>query len=96
MKICDNGDLLLLNGWNYHTNKIGVSQAFVKNKNSSSDYANYMTFLRLTFFDSFDNPKQWKPKSLQSYDYNNKRWVVGRAQNIYGEWHAVLLVPLTE
>ena len=45
---------------------------------------------------SFNNLGQWKPKSLQSYGYSNKRWVVGRAQNIQGEWHAVLLVPVNE
>lgn len=42
---------------------------------------------------SFEAQKGWKPFS-GVYDFNNNRWVVGVAENIYRERHGVLLVPV--
>lgn len=43
-----------------------------------------------------DSPKEWKPNSFAGADFNNKRWIVGTAANIYGERHSVLLIPVTK
>ncbi len=49
------------------------------------------------FNNSFEHTEQWKPRSFSgAYTLNNKRWLVGIVQNIYGERHGVLLVPVLE
>ncbi|MFI5343613.1 MAG: hypothetical protein ACHQUC_05260 [Chlamydiales bacterium] len=42
--------------------------------------------------------KQTKPwrDFCRAYDMNNNNWIVGTADNIYGEIHAVLLVPIVK
>ena len=49
------------------------------------------------FGESFDYPKLWKPNAFYgANDFNNRGWVVGKAENMYGEEHGVLLVPVSE
>lgn len=37
--------------------------------------------------------KPWKLETFQAYSFSNHRWIAGVAQNMYGEQHAVVLVP---
>lgn len=97
VEVHDNGDLLLFNKHNYTLNKKISDCAYFKKKNTKSDYGNFNTYEHVYFATSFDNPREWKRGSFEgAHDFNNKRWVVGIAENVYDERHGVLLVPIAE
>ena len=93
----DNGDVFDFPQHAYEPSIKIAECVWVKNNNkpfTTENYYDYMGF-NYSFVENLD--KHWKPGGFEgARDYNNKRWVVGVAQNIYGERHAVLLVPLTE
>lgn len=63
--------------------------------NNSKEYSFGGSFYDYIYFQfALNSPWPWKPNSFTGACYNNKRWVVGQAQNIYGERHAALLIPI--
>lgn len=74
--------------------KMPADIVFIKKTILEND-CNPESYEYVYFANSFDNPKQWKPNSFAgANDFNGNRWVVGEAENIFGEHHAVLLVPI--
>lgn len=97
VELHDNGDVFLFNFHNYFLKKKIADVAYFKKRYIENNYGNFNTYDHVHFATSFNNSQNWKPDSFEgAYDFNNKRWVVGVAENVYGEKHAVLLVPIVE
>ena len=92
-KLNDNGDVFLFHNHNYNLDKeIADITYFKKNESNYEDFRHYE---HVYFGNSYDNLQPWKPGSFEgACDFNNKRWVVGIAENRYGERHGVLLIPI--
>ena len=93
IKINDKGDI-----FTYHENSREASQYAYFNMSGDFNAEDYLrSYKGAGFYNSFEHPEQWKPRSFSgAYAFNNKRWLVGIVQNIYGERHGVLLVPVLE
>lgn len=85
--VTDNEDIYILQYG--PSNNLG----FLKNNDSREYCFNNNFYDYVDYQKSFGSPAQWKPNSFIATGFNNNRKVVGTAINIYGEWHAVLLVP---
>jgi len=95
--INDNSNMFLQYSGNTGDIKRISDIGFFKKNNTECDLWNYDSHEYVYLSTSFENPRQWKPGSFEgAYDFNNHLWVVGVAENIYGERHAVLLVPVIE
>lgn len=93
-EINDNGDIFDFPQHAYELTKKIADCVWVKKSNASENYYDYVGF-NYSFVQNLDS--NWKPGGFEgARDYNNKCWIVGVAENIYGEKHAALLVPLQE
>jgi len=70
--------------------------SFLKGANSKEYKFGEIFYDYVYFQDTFQSPTLWKLNAFVGTSFNNKRWVAGVAENIYGEHHGVLLVPITE
>ncbi len=96
--ISDNGDIFYsMKNYSGESKKIAADIVFFKDKSVGNFSANLDSYEYVYLPNSFVTPNGWKSNSFSgANDFNNNRWVVGSASNIYGEWHAVLLVPLAK
>lgn len=98
--ISDNNDMFLSMGLytgNVNDIKRRSDICFLKKKNIEDNLWNNDSHEYVYLPTSFENLSLWKPGNFEgAYDFNIHRWVVGVAENIYGERHAVLLVPVVE
>jgi probable HAF family extracellular repeat protein len=85
VRISDSQDL-------YRGGDNSVEAAHMKKGASWNEYA----YAYLSFAKAVDVSDEWKPKSFCGFGFNNDKVVVGKAENIYGEWHAVMLMPLKQ
>jgi hypothetical protein len=99
VEINDNNDMFVFHIHDYirdNQRKKISDHAFIKT-GSESNIEDIGFYTNVYFANSFENPQQWKPRSFRgAYDYNNRRWIVGVAENIFGERHGVLLIPNEE
>lgn len=94
----DNGDIFFY-GRDYSgaNKKMPADIVCLKDKTIGKFSENWDFYGYVYLPNSFENPQQWKPGSFcGANDFNNKKWVVGSAENIYGERHGVLLTPHNE
>ena len=93
-EVTDDKDIFII-----HPASTGVSAIYLGflKKDDSKEYCFDGDFYTYIYFSSeLDSQSQWKPNSFIGTYFNNKRWIVGTAANIYSERHAVLLVPIKE
>lgn len=96
-EIANNGDLFFSMNRDDVQYKRVADVAYFTREYINIDCENWKNYEYMYFANSFGNSMQWKPNSFEgAYDFNIHRWVVGVAENIYGERHAVLLVPVSE
>lgn len=94
-EIAENGDIFLFpKDYSGYNRKCPADVVYFKKNNSSKDYSNWNLYDYAELNSLCKYPHPWKPNSFEgALDFNNNRWVVGVARNIYGEQHAMLLVP---
>lgn len=89
-EINDKGDIFLFHRHNYVFEKKAASWVI-------SNGVIYSVIDFFNFYIRSSNSKQWLQNSLDgAYGFNNNNWIVGVAENIYGEKHAVLLLPIEQ
>lgn len=102
--VSDRGDLFFSNWRNDETNQGNPADIVFLVKDDAKHPAFNLEYYSdaalvdheyVYFSDSFDYTQDWVPGSFEGANgFNNSRWAVGAARNIYGERHAVLLIPL--
>lgn len=76
-----------------------IHQAYFKNNNKQYDcYSDKFNnfYVNVYFPESYENLPLWKHNSFIGSCFNKNRFVAGKSENIYGEWHAILLVPVID
>ena len=66
---------------------------FLKDSDSKEYCFDGDSYAYVYFQNSVESQIPWKQNSFVGHGFNNKRLIVGSAANIFGERHAVLLVP---